>query len=125
MNQKTEAGNSLLPYLIDPQMAHESMGEGCLAFLNDFLSSFTGSQCTHSSLHGLELYAVKFWPLHVASSNDRFLALSPKLESLVLELSEKHMRQWGSWFLSNLAISLPAGSHNWDEVLGCIDKDGF
>ena len=125
MNQKAEAGNALLAYSIDPQMAHESMGEGCLAFLSDFQSSFRGRQCTHSNLRGLELYAVKFWPLHVANSNNRFTGLAPKLQKLVLGLSEKHMRQWGSWFLTNLAINLPAGSHNWDEVLGGIDKDGF
>ena len=50
--------------------------------------------------------------------------LPPKLNGLLLELPESHLRQWGSWFL---AISIPASSQNcqWDQVLGHINKDGF
>ena len=122
MNHEAEAGNPLIPYLIDPQMAHQSMAVGCLSFLNDFLSSFRGRKCRHSDLRSVELYTVKYWPLHMANSNDRSTPLPPKLNSLLLELPENHLRQWGSWFL---AISIPTSSNNWDEVLGPIDKDGF
>ena len=122
MNLEAEAGNSLISCLIDPRMAHQSMVEGCLTFLNDFLSSFRGRECRHFDLRGLELYTVKFWPLHMANSNDRSTPLPPKLNNLLLELPETHLRQWGSWFL---AISIPASSQNWDEVLGPIDKEGF
>ena len=122
MNLEAEASNPLISCLIDPQMAHQSMAEGCLSFLNDFLSSFRGRECRHSDLRGLELYAVKFWLLHMANSNDRFTPLPPKLSNLLLELPKNHLRQWGSWFL---AISIPTSSHNWDQVLGPINKDGF
>ena len=122
MNREVEAGNPLIPCLIDPQMAHQSMAEGCLSFLNDFLSSFKGRECRHSDLRGLELYTVKFWPLHMANSNDRLTPLPPKLNNLLLEMPEIHLRQWGSWFL---AISIPASSQDWDQVLGPINKDGF
>jgi hypothetical protein len=45
MNREAEpeASNSLIPCLTNPQMAHQSMAERCLSFLNDFLSSFRGS----------------------------------------------------------------------------------
>ena len=122
LNREPEGGNPLIPCPIDPQMAHQSMAEGCLSFLNDFLSSFRSRECRHSDLRGLELYAVKFWPLHTANSNDRSTPLHPKLDNLLLELPENHLRQWGSWFL---AISIPTSSQNWDQVLGSIDKDGF
>lgn len=49
-------------------------------FLSDFLSSFRGSKCSHSDLHNLKLYSVKFWPLHVANLNDRMVLLPPTLE---------------------------------------------
>ena len=98
------------------------MAEGCLSFLSDFLSSFRGRECRHSDLRCVELYAVKFWPLHVVNSNDPSTPLPPKLNNLLLELPENHLRQWGSWFL---AISIPTSSQNWDEVLGPVDKDGF
>ena len=122
MNREAEASNPLIRCLIDPQMAHQSMAEGCLSFLSDFLSSFRGRECRHSDLRGLELYTVKFWPLHLANSNDRLTPLSPKINNLLSELPENHLRQWGSWFL---AISISATSHNWDQVLGPINKDGF
>ena len=121
-NWKAEAGNPLVPCPIDLQMAHQSMAEGCLNFLSDFLSSFRGRECRHSDLRGLELYTVKFWPLHVANSNDRLTPLPPKLNNMLLELPEDHLRQWGSWFLS---VSIPASSQNWDGVLGPINKDDF
>jgi tetratricopeptide (TPR) repeat protein len=120
MNRKAEPGNTLIPYLINPQTAHESIAEGCLTFLGQFLSSFRGSQCIHSNLRGLEIYTVAFWPLHVANSSDRSIPLLPKLESLLL--AERNLRKWGSWFL---AISLPDCTENWDEVVGQIDNDGF
>ena len=122
MNQEAEAGNPSIPCIIDPQMAHQSMAEGCLNFLNDFLSSFRGRECGHSDLRGLELYSVKFWPLHMANSNDRLTPLPLKLNNLLLELPENRLRQWGSWFL---AINIPASSQNWDQVLGLINKDDF
>ena len=122
INRETEADNPLIPYLIDPQTAHQSMAEGCLSFLNDFLPSFRGRECRHSDLRGLELYTVKFWPLHMANSNDRLTPLPPKLNNLLLKLPENHLRQWGSWFLT---ISIPVSSQNWDEVLGPINKDVF
>ena len=122
MNQEAEAGDPLIPYLIDPQIAHQSMAEGCLSFLNDFLLSFRGRECRHSDLRSVELYMVKFWPLHMANSNDRLTPLPPKLNNLLLELPESHLRQWGLWFL---AIRIPTSPQNWDEVLGPIDKDGF
>ena len=124
MNREAEASNPLIPCQIqvDPQMAHQSMAEGCLSFLSGFLSSFRCRECRHSDLRGLELYTVKFWPLHVAKSNDRLTPLPPKLNTLLLELPENHLRQWGSWFL---AISIPASSQDWDQLLGSIDKDGF
>ena len=98
------------------------MAEVCLSFLNGFLSSFRGRECRHSDLRGLELYTVKFWPLHVANSNGRSTPLPPKLNNLLLEFPENHLRQWGSWFL---AISIPASSQNWDQILGPINMDGF
>ena len=98
------------------------MAEGCLSFLSGFLSSFRGRECRHSDLCGLELYTVKFWPLHMANSNDRFTPLPPKLNNLLLELPENHLRQWGSWFLS---ISILASSQDWDQVFGPINKDDF
>ena len=119
MNQEAEAD---IPYIIDPQIAHQSMAEGCLSFLSDFLSSFRGRECRHSDLRGVELYTVKFWPLHMANSNDRLTPLPPKLDNLLLELPESHLRQWGSWFL---ATNIPASSQNWDEDLGPIEKDEF
>ena len=122
MNREAEAGNPLLRCLIDPQMAHQSMAEGCLIFLNDFLSSFRGRECRHSDLRGLELYTVKFWPLHMVNSNDRSTPLPPKLNNLLLELPENHLRKWGSWFL---AFSIPGSFQNWGQVLGPVDKDGF
>ena len=122
MNWEADAGNPLIPCLIDSQMAHQSMAEGCLSFLNDFLSSFRGRESRHSDLRGLELYAVKFWPLHMANSNDRSTPLPSKLNTLLLELTEDLLRQWGSWFLS---INIPASSQNWDQVLGLINNDGF
>ena len=122
MNQEGETDNPLIPCLFDPQTAHQSMAEGCLRLLNDFLSSFRGSKCTNSDLRVLELYTIKFWPLHIANSNDCLTPLPPKLNSLLLELQENHLRQWGSRFL---AISIPASSQNWDQVLGSIDKDDF
>ena len=122
MNQELEVGNPLIPCLIDPQMAHQSMAEGCLSFLNDFLSSFKGRECRHSDLRGVELYTVKFWPLHIVNSKDRLTPLPPKLNNLLSGLPENHLRQWGSWFL---AICILTSSQNWDEVLGPINKDGF
>ena len=121
INREAEA-SPLIPSLIDPQMAHQSMAEGCLSFLSGFLSSFRGRECRHSDLRGLELYTVRFWPLHMANSNDCFTPLPPKLNNLLLELPENHLRQWGSWFL---AISIPASSQDWYQVLGPINKDGF
>ena len=47
INQEAEAGNPLIPYLTDPQIAHQSMAEGCLSFLNDLLSSFRFRECRH------------------------------------------------------------------------------
>ena len=93
MNEEAEASNPLLiiPYLIDPQTAHRSMAEGCLNFLSDFLSLFRGGECIHSYLQGMELYTVKFWPLHMANSNDRLTPLPPKLNNLLLELPENHL----------------------------------
>ena len=122
MNWKAEASNSSIPCLIDSQIAHQSMAEGCLRFLNDFLSLFRGRRCRHSDLRNLELYTVKFWPLHVANSNDRLTPLPPMLNNLLLELPESHLRQWGSWFLT---ISIPTSSQNWDQALGTINKDVF
>ena len=122
MNEEVEAGNPLIPYLINPRMVHESIAEGCLSFLIDFLSSFKGRECTHSGLRGLDLYVVKFWPLHVANSNDRFSPLPPTLENLLLQLAEHHLQRWGSWFL---AINLPTSSEDWDQVVGSMDKHGF
>ena len=122
MNREAEASNSSITYHIDPQMAHQSMAEGCLSFLHDFLSSFRGRECRHSDLRAVELYTVKFWPLHMVNSNDRLTPLPPKLNILLSELPENHLRQWGSWFL---AISIPTSSQNWDQVLGPIDKDDF
>ena len=122
MNQEVEASNSLIPSLIDPRMAHQSMAEGCLTFLNNFLSSFRGRECGHSDLRGLELYTVKFWPLHMVNSNDRWTSLAPKLNNLLLELPENYLQQWGSWFL---AISIPALSQDWNQTLGLINKDDF
>ena len=122
MNREAETSNLLISCLIDPQIAHQSMAEGCLSFLNDFLVSFRGRECRHSDLGGLELYTVKFWPLHVANSNDRLTPLSPKLNNLLSELPENHLQQWGSWFL---AITIPASSRNWNQVLDPINKDGF
>ena len=122
MNHEAEASNPSIPFPINPQMAHQSVAEGCLSFLSDFLSSFRGRECRHSDLRGLELYTVKFWPLHIANSNGRSTPLPPKLNNLLLEFPESHLRQWGSWFL---AISIPASSQNWDQILGPIYKDGF
>ena len=122
MNQDAEASNPLIPSLIDPQMAHQCMAEGCLTFLNDFLSSFRGRECRYSDLRDLELYSVKFWPLHMANSNDRLAPLPPKFNNMLLELPENHLRQWGSWFL---AIIIPASSKNWDQILSPINKDDF
>ena len=122
MNREAEAGNPSIPCLIDPQTAHQSMAEGCLNFLNDFLSSFRGRECRYSDLRGLELYTVKFWPLHMANSNDCSTPLPPKLNNLLLELPESNVRQWGFWFL---AISILASSQNWDQILGPIHKDDF
>ena len=122
MKREAEAGNPLIRCLIDPLMAHQSMAEGCLSFLRDFLSSYRSRECGHSDLRGLELYTVKFWPLHIVNSNERSTPLPPKLNDLLLELPENHLRQWGSWFL---AISIPTSSQNWDQVLGPIDKDFF
>ena len=122
MKREAEASNPLVPCLIDPQMAHKSMAEGCLSFLNDFLSSFRGSECRHSDLRGLELYTVKFWPLHMANLNYRLTPLPPKLNNLLSELAENHLLRWGSWFL---AISFPASCQNWDQALGPINKDDF
>jgi tetratricopeptide (TPR) repeat protein len=122
MNEETEAANTSIPYLINARTVHESVAEGCLMFLNDFLSSFRGSKCSYSDLRGLELYAVKFWPLHVANSNDRMMPLPPTLQNLLLELAENRLRRWASWFL---AINLPASSQDWDQVVGGIDQDGF
>ena len=122
MNSEAEASIPLIPCLSEPHTAHQSMAEGCLSFLSDFLSSFRGRECSHSDLRGLELYSVKFWPLHITNSNDRLTPLPPKLYNLLLELPENHLRQWGSWFLS---ISIPASSQDWDQTLGAIDKDGF
>jgi hypothetical protein len=114
MNRELQADNSE-SYLnaIDPQMAHESMAKGCLSFLNRFFSS---SGC----IPKLGLYAVEFWPLHLASSNDRFIPLASGFEKVLL--TKNHLRQWGSRFL---AISLPGSSQNWDEVLAYIDEGGF
>ena len=122
MKEESEAGNPLIPYLINPRTAHGSVAEGCLSFLNDFFSSFRGRECSHADLQGLELYAVKFWPLHLANSNDRFSPLAPKLENLLSKLPEHHLRRWGSWFL---AINLPTSSEDWDQVVGGMDKHGF
>jgi tetratricopeptide (TPR) repeat protein len=123
MDREIDASNPLIPYLINPQKAHQSLAEGCLRSLSHFFSLFRGSKRIHPDLRGLELYAVEFWPLHVANSNDRFTPLTPKLENVLLEFAESHLRQWASLFL---AISLPtASSQNWDEVVDRIDKDGF
>ena len=122
MNQEAEACNPLIPWLINPQTAHQSIVEGCLSFLTAFLSSFRGRECRHSDLRDLELYTVKFWPLHMANSNDRLTPLPPRLDNLLLELPENYLRQWGSWFL---AINIPTSSQNWDQVLGPIEKDSF
>ena len=105
LNGEAEASNPLIRYLIDPQMAHQSMAERCLSFLNEFLASFRGRECRHSDLRGVELYTVKFWPLHLANSNDRLTPLPPKLKNLLLELPENYLRRWGSWFLT---INIPA-----------------
>ena len=122
MNSEAETSNSLILYQIDPQMAHQCMAEGCLSFLHDFLSSFRGRECRHSDLRGVELYTVKFWPLHIVNSNDCLTPLPPKLNNLLSGLPENHLQQWGSWFL---AISNPGTSQNWEQVLGPINKDGF
>jgi tetratricopeptide (TPR) repeat protein len=122
MSEESEAGNPLIPYLINPRMAHESVAEGCLAFLDDFFLSFRGRECSSSDLRGLELYTVKFWPLHVADCNDRFSPLPPTIENRLLQLAEYHLRRWGSWFL---AINLPTSSEDWDQVVGGMDKHGF
>ena len=53
----------------------------------------------------------------MANSIDRLTPLPPKLNNLLLELPENHLRQWGSWFL---AISIPAPTQNWDQVLESI-----
>ena len=122
MNREAEASDPLIRCLIDPQMEHQSIAEGCLSFLNYFLLSFRGRECKHFDLRGLELYTVKFWPLHIANSNDRLTPLPPKLNNLLLELPENHLRRWGCWFLS---INFPTSSQDWDELLGPINKDGF
>ena len=123
MDREIDPSNPSIPYLINLQKAHESLAEGCLSSLSHFFLLFRGSKRIHSDLRGLELYAVEFWPLHVANSNDRFTPLAPKLENVLLEFTESHLRQWASLFL---AISLPtASSQNWDEVVDRIDKDGF
>ena len=83
MNREAETSNSSIPYQIDPQMAHQSMAEGCLSFLHNFFSSFRGRECRHSDLRAVELYTVKFWPLHMVNSNDRLTPLPSKLNNLL------------------------------------------
>jgi tetratricopeptide (TPR) repeat protein len=122
VDRGTEASDTVIPYSINSQIAHQSVAEGCLNFLHHFLSSFRGTKCLHSDLRGLELYAVEFWPLHVANSNDRLTPLAPKLKNLLLGLAENHLRRWGSLFL---AVCLAYFPHDWDQAVGCVDVDGF
>ena len=39
-NRERKANDPLIPYLLDSRMAHQFMAEGCLSFLDEFLSSF-------------------------------------------------------------------------------------
>ena len=93
MNREAEHGNPLITYPINPRMTYSSIAEACLGSMNQFLSSFGGIKCIRSNLRGLQYMllnsGLSIWPIQIII----FYAACPKVENLLLELTENHLRQ--------------------------------
>ncbi|KAF8190162.1 tetratricopeptide repeat-containing protein [Pholiota molesta] len=86
---------------ISAKNAHSMVAKRCLEIVfSEFLQSHRGKVCAYSELRGVDLYAIKFWPLHVSNGSSR---LPPATLTTIKDpmdmISQQDMRRWATLFL--------------------------
>ncbi|KDR83220.1 hypothetical protein GALMADRAFT_874858 [Galerina marginata CBS 339.88] len=97
--------------------AHCMLADRCLQIVFvKLLPSVWGQTCTYSELRGVESYAVKYWPLHLASGTaNQQLASQDGRVGMDL-ISEKAMCRWATLFLPCIAARFHNGHNSFDGV---------
>ncbi|KDR71353.1 hypothetical protein GALMADRAFT_144037 [Galerina marginata CBS 339.88] len=95
--------------------AHCMLANRCIEIVFvDLLPSFRGKTCIYSELRGVEPYAIKFWPLHLASGTPhQRLATSSDTVGMDL-ISEEAMHHWATLFLPCIAVRFQDGHNSLD-----------
>jgi tetratricopeptide (TPR) repeat protein len=105
------------PIAIDTANAHSMLANRCLQIVfSEFLPSYRGTTCGYSELRGVELYTIKFWPLHLSNGTSRLpLPSSPTAKDAMDLISEQDMRRWATLFLPCVAARFQE-SHGYDSL---------
>ncbi|KAF8961753.1 tetratricopeptide repeat-containing protein [Flammula alnicola] len=92
--------------------AHSMLANRCLEIIFfELLQSPRGQTCGYSELRGVELYAVKFWPLHLSNGSSR-LPLASSATRALIDISEEDMRRWATLFLPCVAARFQDGYYD-------------
>ncbi|KAF8191174.1 tetratricopeptide repeat-containing protein [Pholiota molesta] len=100
---------------IRAENAHSMVGNRCLEIVfSEFLQSHRGKVCTYSELRGVELYAIKFWPLHISNGTSRLPPTSvTTIKDPMDMITEQDMQRWATLFLPCIAARFQ-GPHGCD-----------
>ncbi|KAF8191183.1 tetratricopeptide repeat-containing protein [Pholiota molesta] len=91
---------------ISPAKAHSMLADRCLKIIfSEFLPSYRGKTCVYSELRGVELYTIKFWPLHLSNGTSRLL-LAPSITGTLTAIPDEDMLRWATLFLPCIAARL-------------------
>jgi tetratricopeptide (TPR) repeat protein len=106
------------PLAINTANAHSMLANRCFEIVfSESLPSYRGTTIGYSELRGVELYAIKFWPLHL--SNGRTSRLPRPSSSTAKDpmdmISEHDMRRWATLFLPCVAARFE-DSHGYDSL---------
>ncbi|KAF8193024.1 tetratricopeptide repeat-containing protein [Pholiota molesta] len=105
------------PITVDTANSHSMLANRCLEIVfSEFLLSYRGTTCSYSELRGVNLYAIKFWPLHIANGSTRPPVPSPSPAQDPMDMiSEQDMRHWATLFLPCIAARFQV-SHGYESL---------
>ncbi|KDR83264.1 hypothetical protein GALMADRAFT_89121 [Galerina marginata CBS 339.88] len=97
--------------------AHCMLATRCIEIVFvDLLPSFRGKTCIYSELCGVEPYAIKFWPLHLASGTPRQQLATPSGTVGMDLISEEAMHHWATLFLPCITVRFQDGHNSLDGI---------
>ncbi|KDR74898.1 hypothetical protein GALMADRAFT_566661 [Galerina marginata CBS 339.88] len=97
--------------------AHCMLANRCIEIVFvDLLPSFRGKTCIYSELRGVEPYAIKFWPLHLASGTPCQQLATPSGTVGMDLISEEAMHHWVTLFLPCIAVRFQDGHNSLDGI---------